>query len=89
MNKPKPDKYHQTNPPTELKSVVLGRAGSKKKTHGGARKGAGRPKTSTRVNLTVAIERENRDRFRDICGTENVSQAGKIEEWIENWEEEK
>jgi len=38
--------------------------------------------------VTVSIESANRDRFRDICGTENVSQAGKIEEWIENWEEE-
>jgi hypothetical protein len=27
----KPDRYHQTNPPCELKSVVLGRQGSKKK----------------------------------------------------------
>ena len=26
----KPDHYHQTNPPCELKSVVLGRKGSKK-----------------------------------------------------------
>ena len=68
--------------------IVPARKTMPKPKHGGARKGAGKPKTSTRVNLTVAIESANRDRFRDICGTENVSQAGKIEEWIENWEEE-
>lgn len=44
------DHYHQTNPPTELKSTVMGR--------GGSRKGAGRPKGRNATTRSITLNDE-------------------------------
>ena len=50
-----------------------------KPTHGGARKGAGRkPRTIKRSAITVKLEPQDADRLRELCQTEELSQA----KWI-------
>jgi hypothetical protein len=50
-----------------------------KPTHGGARKGAGRKtRTTKRKAITVRLEPQDADRLRDLCQTEELSQA----KWI-------
>ena len=58
---------------------------NKPKTHGGARKGAGRPPRETpRKAVTVRLEPEHAERLKVICKAKGVSQAAQIMEWIEN-----
>jgi hypothetical protein len=45
----------------------------KPKTHGGARKGAGRPATRTAVNLTVSIPPETKSRIKWMAASAGVS----------------
>ena len=81
------DNYHETTPPTELKSVVLGRDGSKK-THGGARKGAGRPPLPPRPQalqaVTVRIEPGIAERFRKLAQSHQRSQAKQFAAMVED-----
>ena len=77
------DNYHETKPPTELKSVVLGRDGSKK-THGGARKGAGRPPRLQALQaITLRIEPSIAERFRKLAQSHQRSQAKQFAAMVE------
>jgi hypothetical protein len=50
-----------------------------KPTRGGARKGAGRkPRTIPRKSITVRLEPQDADRLRELCLSEEMSQAN----WI-------
>ena len=62
------DKYHQTNPPTELKSVVLGRKNS--------RKGASSPAPCSRSSMYRAWAA-----FVDIC-RERAHEFPQYDGWI-------
>lgn len=54
-----------------------------KPTRGGARKGAGRkPRTIPRKSITVRLEPEDADRLRELCHSENLSQANWIAKQI-------
>ena len=54
---------------------------NEKPTHGGARKGAGRkPRTIPRKAITVRLEPQDADKLRELCQTEQLSQAN----WIAN-----
>lgn len=52
-------------------------------THGGKRKGAGRkPRAVPLTAITVRLEPEDAERFREICESRDLSQAGQITKWI-------
>ena len=54
-----------------------------KPTHGGARKGAGRkPRTIPRKAITVKLEPQDANRLRELCQTEELSQANWIAKQI-------
>lgn len=51
--------------------------------HGGKRDGAGRkPRSVARVAVTVKIEPELAERFREVCKAKGRSQASQFSEWI-------
>jgi len=51
--------------------------------HGGKRKGAGRkPRLEARETITIRIEPEHADKFRQICKAKGRSQAQQFAEWI-------
>jgi len=52
-------------------------------TRGGARKGAGRkPRTIPRKSITVRLEPQDADRLRELCRSEEMSQANWIAKQI-------
>jgi hypothetical protein len=54
-----------------------------KPTRGGARKGAGRkPRTIPRKSITVRLEPQDADRLRELCRSEEMSQANWIAKQI-------
>lgn len=56
---------------------------NEKPTHGGARKGAGRkPRTTPRKAITVKLEPQDANRLRELCQTEELSQANWIAKQI-------
>jgi predicted DNA-binding protein len=51
--------------------------------HGGKRKGAGRkPRPTAKETITVRLEPEHADKFRNLCATKGRSQSEQIAEWI-------
>jgi hypothetical protein len=54
-----------------------------KPTRGGARKGAGRkPRITPRKSITVRLEPQDADRLRELCRSEELSQANWIAKQI-------
>ena len=54
-----------------------------KKTHGGARANAGRkPRAIPREAITVRLEPEDAERFREICRKRGISQAQQVARWV-------
>jgi hypothetical protein len=53
--------------------------------HGGTRPGAGRkPRTIKRKSITVRLEPQDADRLRELCRSEEMSQANWIAKQIRN-----
>ncbi len=54
--------------------------------HGGARRGAGRPRTSDMTKLTIYVSPETAERFRKMCDESGYTQTAAFDAWVSSFD---